>query len=143
MAAPTIDHLFDTTVFIDFWRNNSRANTFIKKHKNKEISAAYSIITIAELWVGIKDKQSLHDHEIMLNPFRLLNLEEAIARRAGELVSKYQPPQKDDEYYFYIPDALIAATAEHFHLKLVTSNPKHFKTISQAGIIELVPYPKE
>jgi hypothetical protein len=50
-----------------------------------------------------------------------LPIEEEIAERAGALMRQFHKSHGID-----IPDAIIAATADHHGLKLATLNVKHF-----------------
>ena len=104
------DLLLDTDVFIDVLRGARRL--VVTGHR-----VAYSVITRAELFSGrAKDEE---DVRILLSPFRELDIDAAIAERAGRLARSRVD----------MSDALIAATALEYGLELVTRNVRDFSGI--------------
>ena len=127
---PTPTRLFDTSVFIDHLRGHSRAATLLITDAVKGVHpAAFSIITDAELWVGVKTAEDDRKHRILLRNMNRLLLSLEIARVAGRLRRTYNNMQ--------LTDALIAATALHYSLPIYTRNPKHYITVDG---LEVVPY---
>ncbi len=104
------DLLVDTDVFIDHLRGAHELRA--KRHR-----LSYSVVTRAELFAG----NTATDLSVqLLAPFRELDVDRAVAERAGRIVR---------EFGTRIPDALIAATALEHGLGLVTRNRKHFDPI--------------
>lgn len=58
--------------------------------------------------------------------FTLHDVNAAIAQRTGQFIKHYKFSHGIDDF-----DAVIAATAEHFELKLATLNLKHFPMFPQ------------
>ena len=126
--------LFDTTVFIDHLRGISpEATKLIMQAISGEYPAAFSILTDAELWAGVRDNKDNHAHRLLLSRLTRLNLTLSIARRAGQLRKLYKA------YSLHTVDALIAATAEYHNLPLYTQNFDHFKFITTIKAIQYRP----
>jgi predicted nucleic acid-binding protein len=101
------DLLLDTDIFIDHLRGARRLTP--RKHR-----IHYSVVTRAELFAGT----SATDVVVrLLEPFRELPVDRAIAERAGRL---------SRESGIRMPDALIAACALEHRLGLVTRNRSDF-----------------
>lgn len=112
------DLLIDTDVFVDHLRGARELRA--KRHR-----LSYSVVTRAELFAG-NTASDLSAQ--LLAPFRELDVNRAVAERAGRIVR---------EFGTRLPDALIAATALEHGLGLVTRNRKHFDPIRGVRIREL------
>ena len=134
---PGNSYLFDTTVFIDVLRKHEAARKLYFQGRFYPVSVGYSILTEAELWVGIDEHKfrTVPEHVILLKPFRRYFINVTIARRAGELrrllrqsnlVNKDQLPA--------LPDCIIAATAEYYNLTVCSKNSKHFSLFGHFSI---------
>jgi hypothetical protein len=110
--------LLDTNVVIDFLRGTVAAVALIRSLNS---SPALSAVTVAEIVAGLKNRREEAGAETLFANSQVLPIGSDIARRAGVFVRLYGASQSVD-----IPDALIAATAEHHGLKLATLNVKHF-----------------
>jgi hypothetical protein len=97
------DLLLDTDIFIDHLRGANRLSP--RNHR-----VHYSVITRAELFAGTSATDLI---AVLLEPFREIPVDRAVAERAGRLRS---------ETGIRLPDALIAATALEHRLGLVTRN---------------------
>lgn len=104
------DLLVDTDVFIDHLRGAHELRA--KRHR-----IHYSVVTRAELFAG---STATDLTTRLLAPFRELEIDRAIAERAGRIVR---------EFGTRLPDALIAATALEHGLGLVTRNRSDFDPI--------------
>ena len=104
------DLLVDTDVFIDHLRGVSEFRP--RRHR-----VHYSVVTRAELFAGNSATDLCSQ---LLAPFRELDVDRAIAERAGRITR---------EFATRLPDALIAATALEHGLGVVTRNRKHFEPI--------------
>ena len=110
MLGPVADLLIDTDIFIDHLRG---ANEFEpKRHR-----VHYSVVTRAELFAG---NSATDLCSRLLAPFREVEVDRAIAERAGRIAR---------ESGTRLPDALIAATALERGFSIVTRNRKHFEPI--------------
>lgn len=116
--------LFDTTVFVDHFRGKiPEATKLITQAIRGEFPAAFSILTDAELWAGLRNKDEQRAHRIVLSRLQRLPLTLTIARRAGQLRKQYQNHSPKTV------DMIIAATAEYYNLPIYTDNVKDFDFI--------------
>ena len=110
--------LIDTDIFIDYFNHGF----FEEILENKEFKIYYSVITKKELLVkqGLKDsgKQAIL---YVLRKHKIINITSDIADRYSALLNEYPEMTKED--------ALIAATALHKRLPLLTRNWKHYRKI--------------
>lgn len=121
-------HLYDTCVFIDHLRGQSKSATeLITNAAGGRYYAAFSILTEAELWAGGKNNKETRTIRILLTHLRRLPLIIPIARQAGEIRKKYG---------IHLADAIIAATAEYHSIPVYTRNARHFKPVSSIKVIE-------
>jgi len=105
-----VDLLVDTDIFIDHLRGASEFHP--KRHR-----VHYSVVTRAELFAG---NAATDLCSRLLAPFREVEIDRAIAERAGRIAR---------ESGTRLPDALIAATALERSFGVVTRNRKHFEPI--------------
>ncbi|MEW6740887.1 MAG: PIN domain-containing protein [Nitrospirota bacterium] len=110
--------LIDTDIFIDYFNHGF----FEEILENKEFTIYYSVITKKELLA----KQGLKDSEkqailYVLRKYKIINITADIAYRYSVLLNEYPEMTKED--------ALIAATALHKRLPLLTRNWKHYRKI--------------
>lgn len=112
------DFLVDTDVFVDHLRGARRLEA--RKHR-----LHYSVVTRAELFAGNTATEVV---SILLAPFRELDVNRAVAERAGRLRR---------ETGIRLPDALIAATAIEHKLSLFTRNRSDFERIRGLRIREI------
>jgi predicted nucleic acid-binding protein len=137
-------YLFDTGIFIKALRRrdpaHDRARQLLRQAVVEQISVGYSVITEAELWVGISAAhgRTEAEHTLLLSPFRRLAIiVPAIPRRAGEIrrllnengVGRTDGPQ--------LMDCLIIATAERYRLTLFTTDRNHFAQLLQHRVSDV------
>jgi predicted nucleic acid-binding protein len=111
-------HLLDTSVLVDILRKDAAALAWFASNA---AGAKASVISLTELYVGIRRQNEERDLVALERLVRPLLVDRDIAVRAGEFVRHYGASHSVE-----IPDALIAATAEHHGLRLATLNVKHF-----------------
>ena len=104
------DLLVDTDVFIDHLRGKSRLDP--AGHR-----VHYSVVTRAELFAGSSAGAAVRR---LLAPFRELVVDRPVAERAGRIRRAHG---------LRLPDALIAASALHHGLALVTRNSRDFDRV--------------
>ena len=110
--------LFDTNVVIDFLRGTDAAISLLQL---LQAPPAVCAVTVTEIFAGLKNRKEERNAEAFFADTQVFPLGSEIAQRAGVFVRLYGGSHGID-----IPDALIAATAEHHGLKLATLNTKHF-----------------
>jgi toxin FitB len=110
--------LVDTDVLIDHLRGHTELRT-------GDHLVHVSVITRCELFAGTSASTVI---STLLEPFRELPVDRAIAERAGRIRR---------ETGVKTPDALIAATAIEHRLGLVTHNDKDFKQVRGLRIHKL------
>jgi predicted nucleic acid-binding protein len=120
----------DTDVLIDYLRDQPQAVAFLE---GTEQPLAISVITIAELYAGVRDGEERQRLEAFLAAFEVLALVRQPAQRAGLWRRQYGPSHGTG-----LADALIAAGAEAAGATLVTLNRRHFPMLAEV----LVPYAK-
>jgi len=114
------DALFDTTVFIDWWRGNQGATKLIDAVRSGQMTASYSSITICELWQWDELERQ---EEIEYIALTKRYLQEAplgfeAARLAGTRLRDCSRTQRREVF----ADALIAATAQLRQETLYSAN---------------------
>lgn len=124
--------LVDTDVLIDYLRNVTQAEHYLEKIISNSF-CFLSVISVAELYAGIKTEKEQQLIDKMLQIFEVLPIHTSIAQLGGYYRCKF-----GKSHGIGLADALIAATAEHYHACLVTLNKKHFPMIKNV----VVPYAK-
>jgi predicted nucleic acid-binding protein len=110
--------LLDTNILIDHLRNRPAAVLLLTGLPQKP---AASVVTLAELISRARSRREETQIASLKQWIRFLDIDAAIAERAGQFMKHYGASHNIDDF-----DALIAATAEHHGLKLLTLNTKHF-----------------
>ena len=110
------DLLVDTDVFIDHLRG--RRELIAEGH-----DISFSVVTRAELFAGPPAQEELA--RALLAPFRELEISTPIAESAGRIRR---------ESGVLLPDALIAATALHWDLEILSGNVRDFGRIEGARL---------
>jgi predicted nucleic acid-binding protein len=110
--------LLDTNILVDYTRRVPIAIAWLKSLSEPPRMSAISLL---ELHAGIRSQREERDIEAICAPLRSLPVTEVIARQAGNYLRNFALSHGID-----IPDALIAATAEHHGLRLATLNVRHF-----------------
>ncbi len=80
-----------------------------------------SVVSLLELHVGARSQREERDIEAICAPLKSFPVTVEIAKQAGNYLRHFALSHGID-----IPDALIAATAEHHGLRLATLNVRHF-----------------
>ena len=113
--------LIDTNIIIDFLRGDLKAKEFIINNVD-EIKV--SVVSVSELYAGVRGKKEEEQLKNFLNSFETLVLDYNIAVEAGYLKNKYYKSHNAG-----LADCMIAATSMQHDLTLVTDNFKHFPMI--------------
>lgn len=123
------ERLFDTNILVDHLRGNPKATELLERVREGGIVGYISILTEAELFAG-KDAEDYRKRALLaelLSLFNKINIDEIIAKVAGEFKRRYQ---------ITLADAIIAATAFVLRCKLATKNMKDFKRIKEIAAEE-------
>jgi predicted nucleic acid-binding protein len=120
--------LIDTDVLIEYLRGRGEAVGYLE---SLTADLYLSVISVAELFSGVKSEDEAKSLEQLLQAFVILPVTEKTARLGGLYRRQYRPSHGTG-----LADALIAATFEESGANLVTFNRRHFPMIS--GIT--VPY---
>ncbi|MDZ7755784.1 type II toxin-antitoxin system VapC family toxin [Rhodohalobacter sp.] len=123
-------YLFDTDVIIDYLRGNETAIHFFDSFEG---DFHISVISIAELYSGVKGEQELKDMDYFISIFSVNSVTKEIAVEAGKLRQNWHK-----SHGMGLADALIAATAGVEQMKLFSLNEKHFRMLKYLE----VPYQK-
>ena len=110
--------ILDTDVLIDYLRGNDKAVRFLD---NLQEQLCVSVITVAELYAGIRNKKEQRAIERFLSAFDAVPIDQGIAIKGGLFRKEYGP-----SHGVGLADALIAATAQSCQARLVTLNQRHF-----------------
>lgn len=109
----------DTTVVLEMLRGNTKALRFL------ETRPEISLVTVAELIQGARDKENFLVVEKLCKLLPQLEIDGKISVKAIELMKKYSL-----SHGLMFLDALIAASAIVRKRILVTANMKDFKFIA-------------
>ena len=120
--------LLDTCILVDYLRGHPPAVGYFRTLPAQPLLSA---VTIAELYVGVRNRAEASRVETLVDPFVALALDAGTARRGGELRRRFARSHGTG-----LLDALIAATAQVHGARLVTRNARHFPMLDDL----LVPY---
>ncbi|WKZ25476.1 MAG: PIN domain-containing protein [bacterium] len=115
--------IVDTSVIIDYTRANIGSfNQLISDSRSGNCDLYIPSVVITELWSGkeTKNKKNGVRLEKILSLFKIINLDQKIAKHAGTI-------SRDTNIFGF--DAIIAATALELDAQVATSNTKHFTKV--------------
>jgi len=131
--------IFDTTFLIDLVKGDKGAAKKAKETDEKGVFKAISVVTVHEYLRGIYYLFS-HDKELLKNKlekaeaelirFEILPYTYEIARTAAEIDAQLAKNGQTISF----SNTIIAATAIHYKLTLVTRNTEHFSRIPNLQI---------
>ena len=113
--------LLDTCIIIDILKNKPEAISFFRNLSEKPST---SILTISEIYSGIRNKKEEKAFIFLLEFIEVESFTLEISKYAGKLRKQYFPSHHTD-----LIDAIIAATAIEKGYTLKTLNTKHFPMI--------------
>ena len=111
-------YLIDTDVLIEYLRGSEQAIRYIEGLKGELL---VSIITVAELYCGVRGEDEERAMEQFLLAFELLSVDSAMAKKGGLYRRQYGATHGTG-----LADALIAASAAAANATLVTFNRRHY-----------------
>jgi len=117
--------LYDTSVFIDYWKGDTAAFTLINSARRQPQSASYSPLSATELWQYPRLGRQEEIEYVALTRYFLqeAQLTTTAAMKAGQLLRAYSRNQRRK----LVADALIAATAEERGERVVSRNDRDFR----------------
>ena len=119
------DALFDTTVFIDYYRGDAGARSLLESVIGGTITASYSALTAFELWMGISSREEEIDYVAIMEFLEEAALSGSMARTAAGSLRGLSPGRAEALFR----DALIAATAAERGETIYTRNVRDFKRL--------------
>lgn len=121
------EYLIDTDVLIWYLRGNQKAYDLLEKIGTFNISA----VTYMELVQGMRDKNELRVFKKGLKELQIktIYISDEISAKAIYYVEEFAL-----SHSMQLADALIAASASTFGLKLLTANDKHYKMLRDVEI---------
>ena len=114
--------LCDTNVIIEILKGDEKTIKVIEKIGLENI--AVSSVTVMELYFGALNKRELSKIKKHLKALNTVHFDNDISELAVSMIESYSK-----SHGLQIPDAIIAATALSFEMKLFTLNLKDFKYI--------------
>ncbi len=115
---------------MDFLRGLRTAVEFVQNNVNE---IGVSVITIAELYAGVREGDERKTVDGFINTLESISLTQQIARQAGLYRRDFGKTHGTG-----LADAIIAATSELHEYTLVTLNKKHYPMLDEV----LMPYQK-
>jgi hypothetical protein len=123
--------LIDSDIVIDHFHANQQAFDYFAQQLALGETLAVSAITVTEITAGMRQGEEDRTQRL-LSLFVVLDVSDAIALHAGAYLRDFRRVKGLE-----IADALIAATAKHHNIQLVTRNLRHYP---MADIVVEVPY---
>lgn len=121
-------YLIDTDVIVEYLRGREAAIEFLEGFEGELL---LSVITVAELYSGVKGEEEKQSLEQFLLAFEVIPIDEDLAKNGGLFRNEYYP-----SHGIGLADALIAATASEENATLVTFNRRHYPMLDEV----IVPY---
>ncbi|MDZ4827709.1 MAG: type II toxin-antitoxin system VapC family toxin [Actinomycetota bacterium] len=113
--------LVDSDVLIAHLRGHARANDWLVRTRQATGPLAISVVSVAEIAGGMRSGERRHVWRL-LESMHVEDVNELIARRAGELMRRY----RRSHGAIGLGDYLIAGTADVRGLDLATLNVRHY-----------------
>jgi predicted nucleic acid-binding protein len=118
--------LLDTDVLVEYLRGRPEAIEYLE---GLESDLFVSVVSVAELFSGVKGDEEERSLGQFLLAFTALPVTEGVARLGGLYRWDFRPSHGTG-----LADALIAATAEDNDANLVTFNRRHFPMVSKVTV---------
>lgn len=115
--------ILDTGIIFDFFVDGDYADTLEKLLQ--ENRAILSAITVFGLFNGVTNKKHIEDRKNFISLCDIYSLTSEISLLASSLYTDLKKSGKTIQN----EDILIAATAIHYNLPILTDNEKHFSLI--------------
>lgn len=122
--------IIDADVIIELFRKNPLAKSFILNEVGNQ-NIVLSCITLAEIQQGARDKEDLQHINKLLRQYIVVPINYSISDIFKKLFERFILSHDSK-----IPDTLVAATALHYNLPLLSINQKHFKHIPALSLVK-------
>ena len=122
--------LIDTDVLINYLRGYPDSVSYVEAQQGRLL---ISVVTVAELYAGIREGSERSRLERFLRAFDIIPLDQRLAVQGGLYRRDYSK-----SHNVGLADALIAATATQWQVPFVTLNRRHFPMLQDV----IVPYHK-
>ena len=119
------DALFDTTVFIDYYRGDEGARSLMLAVMNGVMTASYSPLTAFEIWMGVASHEEEADYTAMLAFVEEARLTTSAAKTAASWLRGTTPRRAE----MLFRDALIEASAAERGEPVYTRNVADFSRL--------------
>lgn len=142
MKTKTKKIILDSNILIGILHNDAKAIDLIRRIRKNYGSPYVSVMTHIELDVGAFTDKQKQAAQLLLASFHCQDLTIEIANGVSQLL---QPFARDKQRKSHLlPDAIIAATANHLEADICTANIEDFRTLAIRGdqIIEYHPTKK-
>ncbi len=120
------DALFDTSVFIDYYRGDSRARELVEQIIAGTLTGAYSPISVFELWLGNMGQAEASTYEDLLVLLEEAVFDGHVAKRAANMLQSVSAQDRQR----LLGDAFIAATAAERGETIYTRNVRDFQNLN-------------
>lgn len=123
--------VIDTSILIDYLRGGNAWHNFLMGVE-QDAQLFLPTIVVYELFSGKSSKKALVSEDIfvLIKKFKKIELDAAIAKRAGELY-------RDLGIHLGAQDYIIAASAFSIDAAVLTLNTKHFEQIPNLRLYSL------
>lgn len=128
------DYLFDSTVYIDYFRRRPVALALFQQAREDYINVAFSVVTLTELWSGINRYWNEERTQALLILQQPITIDAATAKQAGTFRRMIRSQLSGRGGLPSVPDSLIAATAYDRDHYVLTRNQRHFQHFQQFGV---------
>ena len=118
--------LLDTDVVVEYLRGSKPAITYLEKLEGELF---ISVITVAELFAGVKGAEERQSIDQFLQAFEVVPVDEDVAKEGGLYRRDIHPGHRVG-----LADALIAASVDRIHATLVTLNLHHFPMLKDIKV---------
>ena len=112
--------LIDTDIAIDHFHGNPAALEYFTQTLVEGETLAMSVVSLTEILAGMRAGEQERT-EKLFNLFIIVDVDEQIARKAGDYLNEYRQKR-----HMELADALIAASAFVVGAELITRNVKHY-----------------
>lgn len=113
--------IVDTSVLIDHLRGDERARRVVSQAGSSGARVAASVLTKIEILAGVRADETEATRRL-LDRLEWIDVDDAIAERAGELAGRYLRSHPGIE----VVDYVIAASTDRLGAELLTRNVRHF-----------------
>lgn len=122
--------IVDADVIIELLRKNPLAKSFLINEVGSQ-NIILTCITVAEIQQGANNKENLQQINKVLKQYIVVPIDYSISNIFASLFENFTLSHASG-----IADTLVAATALHYNLPLLSINQKHFKHIPNLILIK-------